>query len=358
MVRARNLEKFHKNFKDLWSYIRQVLKGDKKMTDLLTRVHQKHRTMDQEQYLEYTLNNLTPYIDYIAQKDEFIFTSEFGNKPLNFLIGLDFRTIWNKFTPENKRVVFRYLEFLYIQASLALRVNKETCNAIVESITVEQELEKEAQDNPNMFGDNAGGSMDFQSLFGDDNLLMDLANDIKEELDFEQLLGNLGGFKLKPGQNPMDLINSMSNNPELTNMMTNLATKISQKMTDKNISSEDLQKSAEKLKENLANSVSNMPGGSQLKKMIKNLDFNKMAEQMNNSNSDSPLDDNQGSIPNPQDLLQQLFPQSGGNVPPELKQFMDQMNQNMEQTLEQNTGQNTDTEKNTDTEQEIQIDVD
>lgn len=336
MLRPKNAEKFHGYVVDLTTYLRRLFRSDKKIMNALNNVHRKHRQMDNDTYIEYTLNNLSPYIDYISQKDEFIFTPEFGKKSLNFLIGLDFRTIWNSLESENKRVVFRYLEFIYMQSSLALNKNKSKVAEIVECIKVEQELEKEAMENPNAFGDSGNGNpFDINSIFGDDNILLDIAQDIKAELNFEELLGGImggDGLKLKPGQNPMDLINNMAQNPEIMSVMNNFGTKLQQKLQDKNVSPEELQKSAEKLKENLGNSISNMPGGSQLKKMLKNFDIETLArnfsnaqamqqqqqQQLNSSSENQSID--------AQQMLQQMM-QNGGN--PQFQQMMEQMQQSM-----------------------------
>ena len=158
MVRTRNLEQFHRYVIDLWKYLKQIYKDDPKTKTILNKAFQRHRSMDKVQYMEYILRNLSPYIKYITQRDEFIFTPEFGNKPLKFLIGLDFKDIWKPIlTSEQKKVIFRYLEFLYMQSSRAFDKNEDKVKEIKEAILMEQEIEKEAAENPDMFADQDGG---------------------------------------------------------------------------------------------------------------------------------------------------------------------------------------------------------
>ena len=239
MVRTKNLEQFNRYVVDLWKYLKQVFKEDQKIKRVLNRALLTHRDMDKIQYLEYTLNNITPYIDFISRKDEFIFTPEFGKKPLKFLIGVDFRHIWKStLTSENKRIIFRYLEFLFMQASRALDKNENKVKEIKEAIIMEQEIEKEAAENPDMFGDQnngVGGLGDLASLFQGDNILMELANDLKDELNLEELMGQLlGGNEMQPGANPMDMMKNLSENPNMQNILNSLQEKVTSKMAEKN----------------------------------------------------------------------------------------------------------------------------
>lgn len=295
MVRQKNLEKFQAYFYDLWTFIKSKTKSDHDFQRQLNRVYSKYRQMDKEQYSRYIIQNLQPHISKITQKDEFLFTPEYGNKPLNFIIGLDFRQVWKKtkLDPSEKRIVFRFLELIYIQANLAHNTNKETVKQIVENIKAEQEIAKEAEENPNMFGDaqNGNGPLDLASLFGDDNLLVELAQDIAQEVDIQQTLAQaFGGLNLNNQdamKNPSQLFEQIGNNPELRSTMETLAQKVSQRMEEREITQEDLLKSVSSFKTNMEQNISQMlpPGaGGQVKKMLKNMDFAKMAESLAENN--------------------------------------------------------------------------
>lgn len=369
MIRTRNQEKFDRYFRDLWGYLKQLYKeqnqqsskNTKDLNHVLINRKRKFGTNDQSgEFMRLTLRAISPYIDQISRKDEFIFMPEFGNpktKPLQFLPGFDFRKVWNlkNLTNENKKIIFRYLEFLYIQASLATHQNKEKVNTLVEAIRMEQEIAREAEENPNAFGDDEGGAGDFQSLFGDDETLMELVTDLKEEFNLEETFGEMfGDLQLQPGQNPLQAIQQMTANPNMQGMMENMAKRVHTKMEQKGISQEDLMKSAQNLQKNLAKNVSKMPGGAQIRRMVENLDMEKMAEQFQanqagagavpanlsqDPNSQPPLslpgmDPNQPQM-TPDQMMQQMLaglgqPGEGGSAPqfpPELQNMLQQVSQ-------------------------------
>lgn len=356
MVREKNVEKFHKYFVDLWTFLKKIYSDDQSTKKYLNKIYMKHHQMDKIVYMEQVLSNISPYIDYISKKDEFIFTPEFGNKQLNFILSYDFRKLWAKsdLTSEQKRIIFRYLEFLYIQASLALGKNQETVNKIVETIKAEQEIDRAVVANPNMFGD-AQADMDFNTLFGNDNVLIDLAKDISQEFNIQDTFSSLLGNNFKPGQNPLEAIKNMSDNPEMREMFAKMTKRVTERMQEKNISQEDLLKSAETLKDNLSANVSKMPGGAHIRRMINNLNIDQLATQFaqnqtnsNQTNSDVVTVDqtqvDQTAVM--QQMLSRLTQlQNTGNqdnlgnqnnpgiqgdntqLPQELQQFMNQMSQ-------------------------------
>jgi len=345
MIRTRNQEKFDQYFKDLWGYIKKLFptnsRDSRDLNQVLLKRKRNYGGDGSVEFMEVTLRNISSYIDKISQRDEFMFMPEFGNsktKPLQFLPGFDFRRVWKlrDLTPENKKIIFRYLEFLYLQSSLALNKNKEKVNQIVEAIKMEQEIAKEAEENPDAFGDQdqAGGQGDFESLFGDDDTLMELVSDLKDEFNLEETFGEMfSGMQLQPGQNPMAALQGIAGNPAMKDMMEKMAERVQAKMEEKNISQEDLMKSAENLKKNLAKNVAGMPGGKQIKRMIDNLNMDQMAEQFQQQ-SDNPMMANQspfGGQPDPNQLMQQLMgnlqAQPGQQeLPPELQQMLQQLN--------------------------------
>ena len=358
MVREKNVEKFHKYFIDLWTFLKKLFSDNPSVKKYLNKVvYMKHHETDKLLYIEQVLSNISPYIDYISKKDEFIFTPEFGNKPLNFLIGYDFRQIWRKLilSQEEKRIIFRYIEFLYMQASLALGKNQEKVQQIIESIKLEQDIERAVEKNPNMFGDaEASGDMtDFKSLFGNDNILVDLAQDMSQEFNIQETFTNLLSSSM--GQNPLEAFKNMAENPEIRNMMEKMTKRVTERMQEKNITQEDLLKSAETLKDNLSANVAKMPGGAHLRRMINNLNMEQFATQFAGSNNNSTaitttntnqIDqiDQSAQTSQPMDqnkMMQQMLTnltanlttddgseqQSQFTMPPEFNKFMEQLQQ-------------------------------
>jgi hypothetical protein len=374
MIRTRNQEKFEGYQKDLWGYLKKIMKdtNPRECTELNNFLLKTKKSMEPVELMEKTLRNISPYIDHISRKDEFIFTPEFGNsksKPLQFIPSFDFRKVWAKrnLSKENKRIIFRYLELIYINASLALNKNRDKVNELVEAIKMEQEITKEADENPNAFGDadqggSAGGAgaLDFNSIFGNDNVIMELVQDLKNEFNLEEMLteimGGAGGGMppLQAGQNPMALLQTMSTNPQMQEMMKNISSRLENKIKEKGITQDDIVKSTESIKKNLMTHVGKMPGGSHIKKMINNLDLDKMINQMQSSGMGGA--GGMGGQPDPAQLMAQLtnMMNRGGdpnmqseNIPVELREMMSMMNagdmarQLMPETPAQTSGEST-----------------
>ena len=99
---------------------------------------------------------------------------------------------------------------------------------IVESIRLTDEIDQEAQDNPNMFDE---GGFSFQELFGGNNVLMELAKDMSEEMDIMGTLKEIAGSgAFLPGQNPMEVASKLAGNPKVRDMLMDIQGKMSQKM--------------------------------------------------------------------------------------------------------------------------------
>jgi hypothetical protein len=325
MVNSKNVEKFQGYIVDLLSFLKKAI-PDEKLN--LNKVQAKYRQMDKVVYLNYILNNLQGGIDYITRNDEYVFTPEFSTKPLNYLIGYDFRKVWSRpLTNEQRKVIFRYLQLIYIQASKAVDKNAEKVKNIIDSIQAQNEIEKEAKENPDAFDDNPE-SMDFQKLFGDDNLLIELAKDISSEINIQDVIKDLmasGDFQMQPGQNPQQMFQKLANNPMLMEKISGLREKVGQKLSDRNVSQEDVMKSVDNLKTSMMKYVSNMPGGSQIKKMLKNMDIDKFMQ--NNVNESSGIGGSDGSEEiDPNDFMQKLMSQMDTNLmSPEFTQMMQNM---------------------------------
>jgi len=367
MIRTRNQEKFEGYQKDLWGYLKKILKesNPKECSELNNFLLKTKKSMEPVELMEKTLRNISPYIDNISRKDEFIFTPEFGNsktKPLQFFPQFDFRKVWAKrdLSKENKRIIFRYLELIYINASLALNRNREKVNELVEAIKMEQEIAKEAEENPNAFGDadqasSGSGGLDFNSLFGNDNVIVDLIQDLKNEFNLEEMLGEVmgggaGGMPLQAGQNPMQLLQNMSTNPQMQDVMKNIFARLETKIKEKGITPEDIAKSTDNVKDNLLKHVAKMPGGSHLKKMLNNLDVDKMMQQLQANGGMGGMG-GMGGVPggdgmnpalaNMMKMMQQGMPE-GQRENPQLQEMM-KILETLPQTLAQDSAQDSHT---------------
>ena len=106
-------------------------------------------------------------------------------------------------------------------------------------------------------------------------------------------------------------------------VMKNIAGKLESKIKEKGITPEDIAKSTESIKNNLTSHVSKMPGGSHLKKMLNNLDFDTMFKQMGANMNAGGV--GTGNVSQAQaDILAGLF-KGDNQLPPDLEEMLRQM---------------------------------
>jgi len=301
LVKPKNLDKFRRYVSDLLFYLKKTI--DAKYKKKVLYALKKYREMDKTEYLELTLKSLEPFIDQLARSDEIIFTPEYQKSKkiryLNFIPGFDFSLLWRQnLNLEQKNIIFRYLLYLYLQASTALSCNRNKVKEIVESLKTIEELEREAEANPNM--DDEGGLSNLKDIFGEDSLLMDIATELTEEFNFQDTLKDImtemqtsstsSGAPSDDGNNPpgvppgnpMEMMNKLLQSKKLQETMNNMQTKMQSKVAEKELTQEDLMKSMSTLQENLGNQLAKMVpgGGAQLKKMMKNINFEQMLQGM------------------------------------------------------------------------------
>ena len=101
-------------------------------------------------------------------------------------------------------------------------------------------------------------------------------------------------------------------------------------MTSIDTGTEDLLADANKLRNGLMNNVSSMPGVSQIKKMMKNLDFENLASQFDTDGPETtPQEFISKVLSNPDDSENTDFNQPNIEMPAEFQKFMEQMQSNM-----------------------------
>lgn len=284
LIKTKNAEKFQVYVSDLIKYITPINSIEsKKLNKALFQLKRDPKWEDKEKYFSYVLKNMQPYIKYIIQTDEYVFTKEAGNKPLNFVIGFDFKHLWPHLNHQEKKVVFRYLQLLYIQASLTMDQNKTEISEIIENIKIEKELSLEAENNPDYFNDQSK-AFSLDGLLAN-TILLDLTNDIKNNLDLESLKAKMlrilanSNIDIKNIRSPeqiKELIPLITNNPEFKELSQEVQNLINDKLKQRNLNETDFKNSLITLKENLLQMTGNLPFGGMLKKIIKNLDLNKL----------------------------------------------------------------------------------
>lgn len=316
MVREKYLDKFHVLVRKLWSFLKEHNPKDKET--LNKQVYKKIRNMDPVKYLEYTLNNLEPHIKLIVAKDDMLFTPEYTkNSKLEFLLGYDFIKFVKNTNLDKKAMneMYYYLIFMFIQASKALEKNQEIVEQIVDMIKMEDELEKEAVDNPNAFDDEGGNISD---IFAGNELLSELVNDIKNDLDLDSIIKEIMEVgEINPGTNIMETAANLSKNPRILNIIKDLQEKMGKRFSEKNVTSKDLQESSDTLMKNLEKQFKNIPGGKQIVKMLKQMDTDKLMKQfdhLNNQKSTIPTNTNDTDQNNSNNImLEEYMKQLGSN---------------------------------------------
>ena len=68
------------------------------------------------------MNNLSQYAEYISKNDESIFKK---GEQVNILKNIDFSQIFKRSTDANKRVIWQYLQSLYILGNFIIKSNSE-----------------------------------------------------------------------------------------------------------------------------------------------------------------------------------------------------------------------------------------
>lgn len=324
MAIQKFVDKFHILVRQLWTYMKEQFPDQK---DKLNQSSKKFRQLDPLKYLTYTLDNLEPYINQIARYDETMYNKDnLKGKQLNFLIGYDFAKFMHthpNITPQQKKCIFTYLQFMYIQSSRALSKNAEMVSMMLEAIKVEKEVKEEVEEKPDEFEE----GMSLEKLFGGDSLLMELAKDITEEVNLSDTLKEM--MENQQGNNPMDVIMNLSQNPELKNMMD----KITNKMKDKNITSEQMQNSTKTMMENFENSFDG-PIGKQFKKFMKNIDMEKMMQGMVNgvNGPNSPNGPNGPNGPNVEEITKMMNNMMGSQGQQITQEQMSELFKKMGQT--------------------------
>lgn len=336
MVKQRNLDNFCKYVTDLMSYIRKITPESE--YSYHSQIFSRFRKANKEQYMNDVFKYLDQYSDQISKFDEFIFTPEHtkGKLQMYFFVGYDFCKLWkHPLTNEQKRIIWRYLQLMYIHASVALGKNKDKVTMLAENIKAEDEINKDAIANPNQLDEKGGGGlMDFAKIFGNNDLLMELAKDVSSELNLQDTLKDLmANGNIKPGANPMETISNLCQNKEIQNIVQNLQKKVTQKMADRNLDKNDLLASANALQTNLMSSLNGIPGGKQLSKMFNGMNIDKLMQQMAQSgvggggdNATSGVSSTPANPPQLGDLLNTLTNNLNSN--PETAQLLQQLSNN------------------------------
>ena len=280
---------FHNNLCKFFKALKGVLP---ECSGLLKPTINNYKQTPRVEYISNLKTLMDPHVKYISQYDEGIFTDDYQTGPLKLLPELDFREIWSLLNSSDfeatllngtKKSIFNHLQTIYISASMALdqigafNKNMEKQKALllnmVENLKLGDEVKKrmeemkQAEEAEAAKGASAGSGMpglssllsglgglgglggagglgDINSLFGEDNFVLQLAKDIVSELD-------MGNDEL---EGPMDSIMSLFANDgkKIQELIVKVGDKLEKKIASGEIDKERLYKDAQRMKEKLS----------------------------------------------------------------------------------------------------------
>ena len=171
---------------------------------MIKRAYLKYKKVDRVKYIQYVIQKIKPHLKMILENDDLLFAEEFSTEPIKFLPELDFKELWTILTPRVKSSVWVLLQNLYISGNYALgNKNDAGCTTILENLRIEKqiaaecthELQKEEAEKSsagggitellgNLMGNMEGGELgeiDLAKIFGQDNIIVQIAADVKDE---------------------------------------------------------------------------------------------------------------------------------------------------------------------------------
>jgi hypothetical protein len=169
---------------------------------MVKRAYLKYKKVDRVKYIQYVIQKIKPYLKMILEKDDLLFAEEFSVDPIKFLPEFDFKELWLIIIPRVKSSVWVLLQNLYISGNYALgNKNDPGVLSILENLQIEKqiaaecthELKKEEQENAAGGGiteilgnlmsgmDGEFGDIDLAQIFGQDNIIVQIAADVKDE---------------------------------------------------------------------------------------------------------------------------------------------------------------------------------
>jgi hypothetical protein len=277
---------FHNNLCKFFKSLKGVLP---ECSVLLKDTISLYKTQPRAEYTANLKSLMEPHMKYISIYDEGIFTDDYAEGKLELLPGLNFREIWDLLNDEDfsndvdllkstKRSIFNHLQTIYISATMAvdqigvfnrnmdkqktllmnmienLKLNDEVKKRMEEM--KEQEAAAESKGGLGGLGGLSGlaglagglpglsGIEGLTSMFGDDNFIYKLAQDIVSELD----MGN------EDMENPLSAIMSLFANDgkKIQDLIVKVGNKLEEKIASGEIDRDKLLSDAQKMKDHLA----------------------------------------------------------------------------------------------------------
>lgn len=221
----------------------------KRYSPQIAKCAQKFKKVEKNTFIDYTLSKLQPHMKHIIEENEFLFTNDYHNKPLNLLSGIDFKEFWYDLNSEKKTQLWFLLKQVYLSGSFVLGVGlsdpiiRQLMNSAKEEkelATISDEEEEPATTNP-LAGLLSMANSPLAGLLNGGNANSPLAGLLGEGADPNNLFAS---FMNEIQTNPlMDLAKKMAENitidpnstdifQVLTNVMSDVATQLNNMPND------------------------------------------------------------------------------------------------------------------------------
>jgi hypothetical protein len=231
------------------------------------------------EYIKQFMVGIEPHIKYVSVQDESIFSNDYGTESLYLVPKIDFKLFWNsELTDKTKDSVWKYLQALFIigysllesDGKLPKSVKKHSglIQDFVENLKLDKTIEQGIQDGigAEIEPVDNGPNIDISELFGGDNIIAQIAQELSEEIKLPKEITD----KLGDKPDPLAAIGMLfgENTSHLQDILAKVGEKMEQKMQDKEISQDELMNSAMQMNETLMSSFSNVPGMAEFSQMM------------------------------------------------------------------------------------------
>ena len=269
---CKRVVEFHNHLTRFLSVLKKTIP---EMTKRVSKCYRYYKSVPREKYIKKVIELMQPHIKHISEYDEGIFSNDYRTGKLCFIVGLDFKQIFNiiesydfddELRDSTKKHIFNHLQSIYVSAELAVRQvtdfnaamvkQKEFLINMLKNVNLDEQLKEKLEKiaSEEAVGDGSGFGMDslkkISEIFGEDNFISKLAKDVTDELE----LGN-------GCDNPVESITDLfaNNGEKLQELLIKIGDKIEEKVQKGEITQEQLVEEATKMKNRVTDAVGDLP---------------------------------------------------------------------------------------------------
>lgn len=267
---CKRVVEFHNHLTRFLSVLKKTMP---EMTKRVSKCYKYYKSVPREKYIKSVIELMQPHIKHISEYDEGIFSDDYKTGKLCFIVGLDFKQVFNiiesddfedELRDSTKKHIFNHLQSIYVSAELAVRQvtdfnaamvkQKEFLINMLKNVNLDEQLKEKLEKIANEESDESGFGMDslkqISEIFDEDNFISKLAKDVTEELE-------LGNGRDNPVESITDLF--ANNGEKLQELLIKIGDKIEEKIQTGEITQEQLVDEATKMKNKVTDAVGDLP---------------------------------------------------------------------------------------------------